>query len=56
MPGFELIGKEEFDQVQKKFLIKGILFRHGFDKLGMEFTKFGILKKLLPAIWGKKTL
>ena len=33
MPGFELIGKEEFDQVKEVFDKSGILFRHGFDKL-----------------------
>ena len=33
MPGFELIGKEEFDEVKDLFDNSGILFRHGFDNL-----------------------
>lgn len=33
MPGFELIGDEEFSQVKKIFDKSGILFRHGFDAL-----------------------
>ena len=33
MPGFELIGKEEFREIQNLFKDSGILFRHGFDAL-----------------------
>ena len=33
MPGFELIGDEEFEQVREVFQKSGILFRHGFDAL-----------------------
>ncbi len=33
MPGYELIGKEEFREVQEVFDKGGILFRHGFDDL-----------------------
>src|SRR5471030_2618672 len=33
MPGFELIGTEEFQQVKEVFDSGGILFRHGFDGL-----------------------
>lgn len=31
MPGFELIGKEEFDEIKHLFDESKILFRHGFD-------------------------
>lgn len=33
MPGFELLGKEEQDEVNDLFNRSGILFRHGFDAL-----------------------
>lgn len=33
MPGFELIGKEEFQEVKELFDNSGILFRHGFENL-----------------------
>jgi len=33
MPGFELIGSEELDEVTDVFRRGGILFRHGFDAL-----------------------
>ena len=33
MPGFELIGQEEQEQVNEVFAKGGILFRHGFDAL-----------------------
>ncbi len=33
MPGFEVIGKEERDEVLKVFESGGVLFRHGFDNL-----------------------
>lgn len=33
MPGFEVVGKEELDQVKDIFDRGGILFRHGFDHL-----------------------
>ncbi len=33
MPGFELIGQEEQDQVNEVFAKGGILFRHSFDAL-----------------------
>jgi 8-amino-3,8-dideoxy-alpha-D-manno-octulosonate transaminase len=32
MPGFELIGHEEFEQVKEVFEKSRVLFRHGFDK------------------------
>jgi len=31
MPGFEVIGQEEFEQVKQVFESGGVLFRHGFD-------------------------
>lgn len=33
MPGYELIGKEESDEVADIFANGGVLFRHGFDNL-----------------------
>jgi len=33
MPGFEVIGQEEFDQVKEVFEKGGVLFRHSFDNL-----------------------
>ena len=33
MPGFEVVGKEEREQVEDVFNRGGILFRHGFDNL-----------------------
>ncbi len=32
MPGFELIGNEEFEQVKEVFEKSRVLFRHGFEK------------------------
>ena len=39
MPGFELIGKEEFREIQNLFKDSGILFRHGFDALRNNIYK-----------------
>ena len=39
MPGFEIIGKEEHDQINELFLESGILFRHGFDALRNDIYK-----------------
>jgi len=33
MPGYEVIGKEEFSEVSEVFERGGVLFRHGFDAL-----------------------
>lgn len=33
MPGFEVVGKEELDQIEDVFNNGAILFRHGFDHL-----------------------
>lgn len=33
MPGFELIGDEEFDEVKDVFNHGGVLFRHGFEAI-----------------------
>lgn len=33
MPGFEVIGSEELDQISDIFAHGGVLFRHGFDAL-----------------------
>lgn len=33
MPGFEVVGEEEFDQIRSIFDAGGVLFRHGFDNL-----------------------
>lgn len=39
MPGFELIGKEEFKEIENLFKDSGILFRHGFDALRNNIYK-----------------
>ena len=39
MPGFEIIGKEEHDQINELFQESGILFRHGFDVLRKDIYK-----------------
>ena len=39
MPGFEVIGEEEFAEVQDVFQSGGILFRHGFDNLRNDCYK-----------------
>jgi 8-amino-3,8-dideoxy-alpha-D-manno-octulosonate transaminase len=39
MPGFELIGEEEFKEIQNLFKDSGILFRHGFDALRNNIYK-----------------
>ena len=39
MPGFELIGKEEYLEIQNLFSKSGILFRHGFDALRNNIYK-----------------
>ena len=33
MPGFEIIGKEEQEEINKIFEDGGILFAHGFDNI-----------------------
>ena len=40
MPGFELIGKSELNEVKKIFKeSNGVLFAHGFDKLRKIFLE-----------------
>lgn len=39
MPGFELIGQEEHDQINEIFQKSKILFRHGFDHLRNDVYK-----------------
>lgn len=39
MPGFELIGKEEYKEIQDLFENSGILFRHGFDAMRNDIYK-----------------
>jgi len=39
MPGFEVIGAEEFEEVKDVFDRGGVLFRHGFDALRNECYK-----------------
>ena len=39
MPGFELIGKEEFKEIEHLFKKSGILFRHSFDNLRNNIYK-----------------
>ncbi len=39
MPGFEVIGSEEFDEVKDVFDRGGVLFRHGFDAIRNDCYK-----------------
>ena len=39
MPGYELIGTEELDEIKHLFNNSGILFRHGFDNLRNDIYK-----------------
>ena len=39
MPGFEVIGEEEKNQINDVFERGGILFRHGFDHLRNDCYK-----------------
>lgn len=39
MPGYEVMGKEEFAEVQEVFANGGVLFRHGFDALRNDCFK-----------------
>lgn len=39
MPGYELIGDEEFAEVKTVFDSGGVLFRHGFEKIRNECFK-----------------
>ncbi len=39
MPGFELIGKEEFAEIEHLFKESKILFRHSFDNLRNNIYK-----------------
>ena len=39
MPGYELIGKEEFREIEHLFSDSKILFRHGFDHLRNNIYK-----------------
>ena len=39
MPGYELIGKEEFSEVEELFDKSRILFRHSFDNLRNNIYK-----------------
>ena len=54
MPGFELIGKEEFDQVKEVFDKSGILFRHGFDKLRNGIYKVRDFEKAFASYMGQE--
>ena len=42
MPGFELIGKEEFAEIEHLFKESKILFRHSFDHLRNNIYKVKI--------------
>ena len=52
MPGFELIAKEELNEVQDLFKNSGILFRHGFDGLRNNIYKVREFEKLFAKKMG----
>ena len=39
MPGYEVIGSEEFEEVKDVFDRGGVLFRHGFDAIRNDCYK-----------------
>lgn len=52
MPGFEVIGKEELDQVTEVFTKSGILFRHGFDAVRNGIYKVRDFENAFKAKFG----
>ena len=47
MPGYELIGNEELEEIQDVFLKGGILFRQGFENLRNGCYKVKSFEKVL---------
>ena len=52
MPGFEILGSEEFLQVKSVFDSGGILFRHGFDHLRNNTYKVKEFEQQFAAYMG----
>jgi 8-amino-3,8-dideoxy-alpha-D-manno-octulosonate transaminase len=54
MPGYELIGKEEQQEINEIFDNGGILFRHGFDKLRNNCYKVQTFEKKFSEFYDGK--
>jgi len=55
MPGFELIGKSEFDEIKKIFTkSNGVLFAHGFDKLRKNIFRVRKFEKEISKLFKSK--
>jgi 8-amino-3,8-dideoxy-alpha-D-manno-octulosonate transaminase len=54
MPGYEVIGREEQDEVQDVFANGGVLFRHGFDGLRKNCYKVQQFEKEFAEYMGVK--
>jgi 8-amino-3,8-dideoxy-alpha-D-manno-octulosonate transaminase len=55
MPGFELIGKTEFNEIKKIFTkSNGVLFAHGFDKLRKNIFRVRKFEKEISKLFKSK--
>lgn len=54
MPGYELIGNEELEEIQDVFARGGVLFRHGFDALRNDCYKVRQFEQEFAATMGIK--
>jgi len=55
MPGFELIGKSEFNEIKKIFTkSNGVLFAHGFDKLRKNIFRVRKFEKEISKLFKSK--
>lgn len=54
MPGFEVIGSEEFEEVREVFENGAVLFRHGFDHLRNGSFKVREFEKAFAAYMGSE--
>jgi 8-amino-3,8-dideoxy-alpha-D-manno-octulosonate transaminase len=54
MPGYELIGAEEFEEVKSVFDCGGILFRHGFESLRNNCFKVREFEQKFASNFGVK--
>ena len=55
MPGNEIIGKDEFNELKKIFTVSdGVLFAHGFDKRRKRIFRIRIFEKILSKFFSSK--
>ncbi|QWD46245.1 DegT/DnrJ/EryC1/StrS family aminotransferase [Polynucleobacter paneuropaeus] len=54
MPGYEVMGNEEFREVQDVFAHGGVLFRHGFDAIRNDCFKVRDFEKAFAKAMGVK--